>query len=160
LTCPTPSLIIGSSNKPTVCVGRLSMMIVPITRGLQGSMVYLPASRPRRLLALVCCMLTFWTGFDSQVIRLLQTTSGNPTAPLQNPSSSQEDDDDDDYVLDQTEEPAAGRDLRRNVCSSPDLSCLATAKSSWSLSCDRRRLPVTPVWEHEYHNGIGAYLLC
>jgi hypothetical protein len=122
-------------------------------------MVFRAACR-YRLPAILCCVLTLWTGIDSQVIYLLQTSSETPPAPFQNPSSSQEDDDD-DYVLDQTEKPAPGRDLRRSVrLSSPGLFCFAPAESCLSPYVHRRLSPATPVGEHEYHNGIGAYLLC
>jgi hypothetical protein len=128
---------------------------------VQGLIEFLAACR-HRLPAIVCCMLTLWSGIDSQVIRLLQTSSGNLPAPFQNRSSSQEDDDDDDdYVLDLTEKPTPGRDQRKSI--RPSLSGLfhfAPTESCLSLS-DRRRRPSTmPVSEHEYHNGIGAYLLC
>jgi len=115
-----------------------------------------------RLPAILCCMLTLWSGIDSQAIRLLQASSGNTPAPFQNPSSSPEDgDDDDDYVLDQTEKPVIGRDLRKSMRpSSPSLFCFVPGKSCLLVSARWHRPPTPPVCEYEYHNGIGAYLLC
>src|SRR5262245_20677601 len=118
-----------------------------------------------RLPGILCCILTLWSGIDSQVIRLLQTSSGSMPAPFQNPLSSQENnDDDDDYVLDLTEKPAPGRNLRNLPNgirpSSPGLFCFAPANFCLSPSTRRRRPPMTPFCELECRNGIGAYLLC
>src|SRR5262245_35710337 len=121
-------------------------------------MTFLSAVRRRRLLVILCALLTLWAAFDSPV--LLLASSGNVPPASPNPSPSQEDDDD-DYVLDLTGKPAPCRGLRRNALPlSPRLRRrINDTKPCPSLS-SHRQPPSTPTCEHDYRNGLGAPLLC
>ena len=123
-------------------------------------MTFPSAARRCRLLVIVCALLVFWTGFDSQV--LLLASAGGPSPVSQPPPTSQQDsDDDDDYVLDLNGKPALGRRLERNPRPpSPRLHPpIADPKPCFSF-CRLGLLPTTPVCEPERRNGIGAPLLC
>jgi hypothetical protein len=123
-------------------------------RRVFSSIAFLPASRGCRLLAIVCCVLTLWAAFDSQVL-----PPGDLLSTSQNPSPC---DGDDDYVLSLTGNPALTRVLQRNArLPARGLSLpIVAASFCFSLSSHRGPLPTTPVGEHEYRNGIGAPLLC
>ena len=118
-------------------------------------MAFPSAARRCRLPVIVCALLTFGAGFDSQL--LLPASAGSPPPASQNPSPGQDDGDDDDYVLDLTGKPAPGRRLRSNA---RPPSPIAVPKPCFSRSCQLRQPPTTPVCEHEYRNGIGTPLLC
>jgi hypothetical protein len=121
-------------------------------------MTFLSTDRRRRLVVILCAVLTLWAAFDSPI--LLLASAGNVSPASSNPSPSQEDDDD-DYVLDLTGKPAPCRSLRRNAPPpSPRFRRqFADTKPCFFLSC-HRQLPSTPACEHAYRNGIGAPLLC
>ena len=122
-------------------------------------MTFPSAARRCRLLVIVCALLVFWTGFDSQVL-LLASAGGSPPAS-QPPPPSQQDSDDDDFVLDLNGKPAPGRHLGRNARPlaprlPPPIADPNPCFSSYRLGL----LPTTPVCEPERRNGIGAPLLC
>jgi hypothetical protein len=121
-------------------------------------MTFRSADRRRRLLTILCALLTLWAAFDSPVLLLASYEIVPPASP--NPSPSQEDDDD-DYVLDLTGKPATCRGARRNALPlSPRLRRpMNDTTPCFSLSCHRQP-PSTSPCEHAYRNGIGAPLLC
>src|SRR5262249_3326672 len=130
-----------------------------MTRRVFSLMAVLSAARRCRLLATVCSLLTFWTGFDSQV--LLLASSGSPPRASQNSPPLQEDGDEDDYLLDLTGKPSPGRLWWRSPRpASPSHPPIAVPERWFSLSYQLRQLPTMPVCEHQYRNGIGAPLLC
>ena len=123
-------------------------------------MTFPPAARRGRFLATFCALLTFWTGFDSQV--LVAVSSGRPLSASHNPVPSPGDDDD-DYVLDLTGKHPPGRGLSRNARPTTPgrRRPMADGKACFSPSCHLRPLPPTAaVGERALRNGIGAPLLC
>jgi hypothetical protein len=123
-------------------------------------MPFLPTACSRRPFAILCALLTLWAAFDSQVLLLASSSYAVPAS--QSPTSSQEDDDVDDYVLDLNGSPAPRPCLRKNIrLPSPRLHLQTSdARAYFSLSSHQQPVPATPVWEHEFRNGIGAPLLC
>jgi hypothetical protein len=122
-------------------------------------MTFPSAARRCRLLVIVCALLTFWAGFDSQVL-LPASAGGPPPASLPSPPS-QQDSDDDDYMLDLNAKPAPGRSLGRNARPpSTRLHPSIADPRPYFSPCRIGLTPMTPVCEHERRNGIGAPLLC